>query len=355
MIKYRNKRRSANNNTYSELDCPYIYNDSYSYKNYFHRNCNYNKLKYIKQKKCCIESEKNNFLSKIRNYDDVESFYPKNYPQRIETNIVCTDDNEKINKFIIKDSNRYYNYENLGKNSDNFFKNDDYYNQAKASPLLCQNMKNDTTDINKNDNLKSKKFAIKIFPHQKRKKGYPIKKKLFNYKEEEINKKTEDLVCEMPRGRKLSFNLSQNSDTSTKQSLNTLNSSIFSSKDKSVSENLIIKNKFDENNDINETNNALIQPCQPINKYLENTEILKIVVKISETETVVCKIKRYDDLFFTLNLFCEINSIDEKFMKPIIIRVLKALNMIYQIYNSDLSEENVDILRKIKMGEINKE
>ena len=29
--------------------------------------------------------------------------------------------------------------------------------------------------------------------------------------------------------------------------------------------------------------------------------------------------------------------------------------MIYKIYNSDLSEENVDILRKIKMGEIIKE
>ena len=64
MIKYRNKRRSANNNTYSELDCPYIYNDSYSYKNYFHRNCNYNKLKYIKQKKVALNQRKTTFYLK---------------------------------------------------------------------------------------------------------------------------------------------------------------------------------------------------------------------------------------------------------------------------------------------------
>ena len=93
----------------------------------------------------------------------------------------------------------------------------------------------------------------------------------------------------------------------------------------------------------------IAQANPPVNKYLENTEILKVVVKISETETALFKIKRYDDLFVTVNLFCEINSVPEKFKKPLLIKVLGALNMIYQMYNSNLSKDNINILNKARI------
>ena len=35
-------------------------------------------------------------------------------------------------------------------------------------------------------------------------------------------------------------------------------------------------------------------------------------------------------------------------MKPLIIKSLSALNTIYQIYNSDISQENIEILKTIK-------
>ena len=83
-----------------------------------------------------------------------------------------------------------------------------------------------------------------------------------------------------------------------------------------------------------------------INPIVENTEILNVNVKISEDKSAVFKLRRFDDLFLTVKLFCEINSIDEKFMKPIIIKALCALNNIYQVINSQI---NVQCLHKLQM------
>ena len=346
MIKNRNRRRNYNINSYDNSDTCYTSNANYSYKNNYHKNCNYNKLKYINNKKNFKESQKNAkcFLN-YRNINDFDSFYPKNYPQKINMNIPFSDNHEKNNNYISQDNNNIFNYVNSGKNNDNLIIDKINNKQTIISPLIELNMKNNLLDSEKDEDIIAKKIAIKNIPHPKRKPGYPCQKKLYYQKKEEINKESEDLVSKISKGRKLSFNLSLNSDSSTKYSFSTLNSSNSSYQEKNVSDNIIIKNKFDNEND---TNNALMQTNTPINKHLENTEILKVVVKISETESAIFKIKRYDDLFITVNLFCEINSVDEKFMRPILIKVLNALNMIYQIYNCDLPKENIDILKNIK-------
>ena len=60
------------------------------------------------------------------------------------------------------------------------------------------------------------------------------------------------------------------------------------------------------------------------------------------------KLRRFDDLFLTVKLFCEINSIEEKLIRPIITMVLCGLNSIYQIYNTKLEMNNINILRMVK-------
>ena len=82
-----------------------------------------------------------------------------------------------------------------------------------------------------------------------------------------------------------------------------------------------------------------------INPYAENTEILNVNVKIGENKNAIFKLRRFDDLFLTVKLFCEINSIDEKFIKPLIIKSLSALNNIYQVLNSDINENNIKRLK----------
>ena len=99
-------------------------------------------------------------------------------------------------------------------------------------------------------------------------------------------------------------------------------------------------------NKFNSVNNELI--THVINPIVENTEILEVNVKIAKDKSVVFKLRRFDDLFLTVKLFCEINSISEKLMKPIITKALCTLNSIYQIYNTQLDSKNINILKIIK-------
>lgn len=80
----------------------------------------------------------------------------------------------------------------------------------------------------------------------------------------------------------------------------------------------------------------------------ENTDILEINVKISEKNTLIFKIRRYDDMFKTVKIFCEINKLDTKLIRPLIIYIIKALNSIYGIYNLNLKNEEIRLLKDIK-------
>ena len=83
-------------------------------------------------------------------------------------------------------------------------------------------------------------------------------------------------------------------------------------------------------------------------KERENTDILEINVKISAKNSLVFKIRRYDDMFKTVKIFCEINKLDTKLIRPLIIYVIKALNAIYGIYNLSLKSEEIRLLKDIK-------
>ena len=85
-----------------------------------------------------------------------------------------------------------------------------------------------------------------------------------------------------------------------------------------------------------------------VNREFENTEILRVEVKISNEKKAVFKLKRYDDIFETIKLFCEINSVDEKFIKPLIIKSLSTLNTIYQIMNSKLNIKHINKLQEVQ-------
>ena len=80
----------------------------------------------------------------------------------------------------------------------------------------------------------------------------------------------------------------------------------------------------------------------------ENTDILEIYVKLPEKKLLIFKIRRYDDMFKTVKIFCEINKLDTKLIRPFIIYIIKALNSIYGIYNLNLKSEEIRFLKDIK-------
>ena len=90
-------------------------------------------------------------------------------------------------------------------------------------------------------------------------------------------------------------------------------------------------------------------------KDKENTDILEINVKIPDNETLTFKIRRYDDMFKTVKIFCEINKLDIKLMRPFIIYIIKALNSIYGIYNINLRSDEIQLLKDIKSNFYNEE
>ena len=83
-------------------------------------------------------------------------------------------------------------------------------------------------------------------------------------------------------------------------------------------------------------------------KDKENTDILEINVKISEAQILTFKIRRYDDMFKTVKIFCEINKLDIKLIRPFIIYIIRALNSIYGIYNLNLKNDEIEFLKDIK-------
>ena len=151
------------------------------------------------------------------------------------------------------------------------------------------------------------------------------------------------------RGRRLS-NISKASDFS-KCSKSTTYTSTCPNNEKDVSEeNNLAKNLNKEDFSNKEAKNDNQEGTEKYqgNPAFENTEILNVQVKIAKDRTAVFKLKRYDDLFLTIKLFCEINSVDEKLIKPLIIKSLSALNTIYQVMNSQLDNQQINVLKTIK-------
>lgn len=315
-----------------------------------------NKKKYQKEEN---NIDKNEYSPKNIEIDNIKSFYPKNY-NKTESQYPNKFNNDILYNFPPKKNNDFFNCENSKNNNYNNEKNEGRLMEEKKNSF-DEKETNECDDLSledkKNtDNKPPKKFGIKNIPHPKRKKGhascYISGKKLIPLKQ---NKDEENAI---KKERKLSSSSIQNNFDSAKHSISTLNTSSSSYKEKEVlndekkSVNLtsefnendynykVSKNKFDENNEM--------EQYQQINPYLENTEILKVNVKLSKDKTVTFKIRRFDDLFFTIKLFCEINSIDEKFIKPLIMKSLSTLNTIYQFYNSQMSSEDISLLKRLK-------
>ena len=165
----------------------------------------------------------------------------------------------------------------------------------------------------------------------------------FMNNEENIFKKINSIPFNKRRKNSVDTNVSSTSYNSS--------SSEEEEKKKDETEPHFIQKKIEINNDLKEKEEKMIKYYNKkeyeMNPEFENTEILRVEVKLAKDKKAVFKLKRYDDVFETIKLFCEINSVDERLIKPLIIKSLSAMNTIYQIMNSKLDYEQINILQKI--------
>lgn len=265
--------------------------------------CQNNNSNYINS---YVWSQNNSFNINSNKFD---SFYPKNYKHNSRIN---------KNKFISKNNP-----------------------QSKLNHLRNEETSLEENEMEKTSNSTNPNNSLEDELNEPKRDNIKTNDNDDNLEENFSNNKK--------RGRRLS-NISKASDFS-KCSKSTAYTSTCQSNEKDVSEenNLTCNlNKDDFKNKENKNDNEDGTKKYQGNPAFENTEILNVQVKISKDRTAVFKLKRYDDLFLTIKLFCEINSVDEKLIKPLIIKSLSTLNTIYQVMNSQLDDQQINVLKTIK-------
>ena len=257
----------------------------------------------------------------------------------------------KANKFNVNHSNRIQK-PLFSKN--NKIKPDDEYNELKneetslgEKEIQLKKRKKysiDSTDSNKTSSSISNEEINDLEEKNDENKEFSE----FNLSENlNISKENKYVISKGKKGGRRNSNISKVSDCSKCSKSTSCSTSTFI-KEKDVSKDATGKFANSPKNEEERKNES-----SSINKYqgnpdFENTVILNVNVKISKDKTAVFRLKRYDDLFLTIKIFCEINSIDEKLMKPLIIKSLTTLNTIYQVMNSKLDNEQINILKEIK-------
>jgi hypothetical protein len=106
--------------------------------------------------------------------------------------------------------------------------------------------------------------------------------------------------------------------------------------------NNLLFSKNEEDSNLNSKKNSINDPKK------ENTCILEINLKFSNNKIYNFKLNRFDDLFETVQIFCQINRLNSNLYIPIIINIMKALNSIYGIYNLKLNEKEINEIQFLK-------
>ena len=248
---------------------------------------------------------------------------------------------QKKNKYVLDQ----YKKEVLTQEKEN---NSSVKNERKSS---IDSLTTNPSDINNNNS------KIETEKNEKLKFNIDNQKETLNLKNNNEEKKEDDdsfYINEdnIPNNRRFSQKSKRSDDSDN--SNNSISTSYTSYELTETKENLIKKDvslhnnlNIEKNEEKTECNDT--HKCNPI---FENTEILNVKVKISKNNTAIFKLKRYDDIFMTIQYFCEINNLDEKYIKPLIIKSLCAINTIYQVMNSKIDEKNISTLKEVKNNDI---
>ena len=92
------------------------------------------------------------------------------------------------------------------------------------------------------------------------------------------------------------------------------------------------KNKFDTNNKNNEN---------------ENVVILILKLKIGKNDYRYFKLKKFDNVFESIEKFFDMNKIDQKLTKPIIGEIFHALNFVFYIINNKIGKYDQKYLNSL--------
>ena len=329
----------------------FMYQNQLMNQPYFHQGINSNiinqsLINQISQQ--CVQIPMNFLYNSFRYYQNLQN---NSCPESIRNNQINSY-GKKRNKFTHLYQNNFPNNEIALKMNlfyqNEMLRNNYVLNQYNLEALKNQNRQNIYDRENIKENLIMNTPQNFIADNDKNllsKESQKETKKIKN--ENMLNKEDDDIDImsdyEIPNNRRFSqrskrSNVSDNSNFSLSTQDTTKDIITFkSNKDVSLNDD---DKKIIKNEDVDEIHKT--------NPAFENTVILCVKVKISENNFAYFKLKRFDDIFVTIQYFCEINKLDEKFIKPLIIKSLCAINTIYQVMNSKIDNEKINILKQVK-------
>lgn len=225
------------------------------------------------------------------------------------------------------------------------------YYQKMSKKEYLNSTKEENREIKKNEDSNysienDKENKIDLMNYKTNNK-YSFQENQFISKSNIVNKNNEYYTL-VRKNKKESFDKTDDSSNKTSNSSfdekdltsNILNSDICNQYKIYKCQNLCKLNT--NKTDVNSTTAEYINPKR------ENTEIMSINIKISENQTIVFKLRRFDDLCNTVQFFCSLHHIKEELVKPIILKTMDAMNQIYSAYNSNLSETDIYLLNQIR-------
>ena len=97
-----------------------------------------------------------------------------------------------------------------------------------------------------------------------------------------------------------------------------------------INKNYEIKSRKKSKTYYNKFNNA------KENCLNENTIILTLKIKVAKNDYRTFNLKKYDDLFVSLEKFVNINNINQELVKPLVTKIFKTLNKIFWLLNNKI-------------------
>ena len=111
----------------------------------------------------------------------------------------------------------------------------------------------------------------------------------------------------------------------------------------------ISKNDKKSNNNNNTNNRKFYNKFNsPKDNYTnENTVILTLKLLVAPNDCRIFNLKKYDDLFVSLEKFFDINKINQDLVKPVVNKIFLTLNKIFWLYNNKIGKYDYDYLSSL--------
>jgi hypothetical protein len=157
-----------------------------------------------------------------------------------------------------------------------------------------------------------------------------INGKIQNFQKYKINNK-EDIN---------NFNSNNSSNSNSDKSNNT---------GSSKSSNKITKGKINGNSSPNLPRKKYFNKFNSAKENItnENTVILTLKIKVAKNDYRIFNLKKYDDLFISLEKFFDLNKIEQSLVKPIVNKIFAALNKIFWLLNNKIGKYDQQYLSSL--------